>query len=219
MARPARLIYDITPGEFDAAIQAKYEPLARAAKEAVKEAGDIVKREARADIGRAGFSTLWQNALRVEIFPQGSKVSANAAAFIFHKIDYSWVFEEGATIKGKPMLWLPLKSAPKRIGRARVTPKLYRQKYGPLVSLKSKAGKPLLGARVRLTEDEAKRKKPRVSLSRLSAGTGGTGVLRTIPLFVGVRQVHLKDRFSIAEICQRARDRLPALYFQNFRDA
>lgn len=214
-----RINYAVSFAEFDAAIQAKYEPLARAAKEAVIAAGDIVKREGRADIARAGFSTRWQNALRVEIFPAGTKPSANAAAFIYHKIGYAWVFEEGATIRGKPTLWLPLPGAPKRIGRKRVTPALYRQKYGPLVPMKSKSGKKLLGARVRVTEGQAKRKRPRISQSRLAAGTGGTGVLRTVPLFFGVPQVHLKDRFSIAEICQKARDRLPQLYFQNFRDA
>lgn len=218
MAKGA-IIYSVGFGEFDAAIRAKYEPLARAAKAAVTEAGNIVKARGRVNIAAAGFSTRWQNALRVDIFPQGAVVSANAAAFIYHNIRYAGIFEEGGTITGRPMLWLPLKSAPKRIGRSRVTPKLYRQRYGPLVSLKSKSGKPMLGARVRVTPGQANAKSPRISASRLALGANGTGVLRTIPLFVGVRQVTLKKRFSIAAICQQARDELPRLYFQNFRDS
>lgn len=215
----AQIVYSVGFGEFDAAIRAKYEPIARAAQAAVLAAGGIVKARGRADIAAAGFSTRWQNALRVEIFPQGKVVSANAAAFIHHNIGYAGVFEYGATISGKPMLWLPLKNAPKRIGRSRITPRLYRSRFGELVSLKSKSGRPLLGARVRVTANQAKQKRPRVAQSRLSAGAGGTGVLRTIPLFVGVRQVTLKPKFSIRKICQAARDELPRLYFQNFRDA
>ena len=36
------------------------------------------------------------------------------AAFIFHKIRYAGVFEEGAVIRGQPLLWLPLGNVPVR---------------------------------------------------------------------------------------------------------
>ena len=73
-------------------------PIARAAT-AVREAGAIVERNGRASIAAAGFSRKWQNALRVNIYPpQGD--SMRPAAFIFHKIRYPGVFDEGAVIHG-----------------------------------------------------------------------------------------------------------------------
>ena len=70
----------------------------------------------RADIAAAGFSRRWQNAFRVDVFPRGRKVSVDAAAWVFHKIPYAEVFEEGATIRGRPYLWIALPGTPTRIG-------------------------------------------------------------------------------------------------------
>jgi hypothetical protein len=91
-------------------------PIAKAATAAVREAGDIAKRVGRASIAASGFSRKWQNALRVNIYPpQG--YSLRPAAFIYHKIHYAGVFEEGAVIGGQPLLWLPLPTVPLRRGR------------------------------------------------------------------------------------------------------
>ena len=46
------------------------------------------------------------------------------AAFIYHKIRYAGVFEEGAVIGGQPLLWLPLPTVPLRRGRP-MTPSQY----------------------------------------------------------------------------------------------
>jgi hypothetical protein len=65
-------------------------PIARAATAAIREAGEIAKRDGRASIAAAGFSRKWQNALRVNFYPpQGD--SMRPAAFIFHKIRYAGV--------------------------------------------------------------------------------------------------------------------------------
>jgi hypothetical protein len=42
-------------------------PIAKAATAAIREAGEIAKRDGRASIAAAGFSRKWQNALRVNI--------------------------------------------------------------------------------------------------------------------------------------------------------
>jgi Family of unknown function (DUF6441) len=77
-------------------------PIAKAATPAIREAGEIAKQNGRASIAAAGFSRKWQK--RVNIYPpQGD--SLRPAAFIFHKIRYASVFEEGAVIGGQPLLF------------------------------------------------------------------------------------------------------------------
>jgi hypothetical protein len=116
-------------------------PIAKAATAAIREAGEIAKRDGRASIAAAGFSRKWQNALRVNFYPpQGN--SMRPAAFIFHKIRYAGVFEEGAVIYGQPLLWLPLPNVPLRRGRP-MTPSQYARSIGPLVSVQRPGG-PLL---------------------------------------------------------------------------
>ena len=119
-------------GAFIKAFMAAEEPIARAATLAIREAGEEIKQDARAQIGAAGFSRRWQNALRVDHYPRGGETSVNAAAHIWHRIPYARVFEEGATIGGSPFLWLPLSHAPQKIGRFRMTPKRYVDGVGPL---------------------------------------------------------------------------------------
>src|SRR4029079_3825172 len=73
--------------------------------------------------------------------PQGE--SLRPAAFIYHKIRYAGVFEEGAVIGGQPLLWLPLPTVPLRRGRP-MTPSQYARSVGPLVSVQRPGSPPLL---------------------------------------------------------------------------
>ncbi|RUV75923.1 MAG: hypothetical protein EOR30_17060 [Mesorhizobium sp.] len=66
----ARFRYQAKPAEFAGAMFGIKDPIAFAATAAISEAGDIVKREGRADIAAAGFSKRWQNALRVNVYPK-----------------------------------------------------------------------------------------------------------------------------------------------------
>ena len=107
---------DVAKGFVDVIARELQKPIAKAATAAMKDAGDVAKRTGRSSIASAGFSRKWQNALRVNIYPaQGD--SMRPAAFIFHKIRYAGVFEEGAVIRGQPLLWLPLGNVPVRRGR------------------------------------------------------------------------------------------------------
>ncbi|WP_146148968.1 DUF6441 family protein [Pseudaminobacter soli (ex Li et al. 2025)] len=192
-------------------------PIAVAAKGAMLEFADNVKREARADIARAGFGKRWQNAFRVDVYPQGSKrVSSKAAALIYHKIPYADVFEAGATIRGKSKLWIPLSSTPKKVGSKRMTPKLYTQAFGPLVTMNIR-GKTFLGGKVSLSKAQAKSGQVgKVTTARLRKGgqksNSGATPTRTVPLFIGVDSVSIKKRFSIRQITGRAAGRLAELY-------
>lgn len=207
----ARFRYQKKDGEFAAAFASMKDPIAFAGTAAISEAGDIVKRQGRADIAAAGFSRRWQNALRVNVYPR-RKLSMNAAALIFHNIQYAGVFEEGATITGKPRLWLPLPSAPKRVGRQKMTPALYIKSIGPLVSIERPGKPPLLAGKIATNRRGSKTGK--VSLSALKRG--GAGAPSTlVPLFVGIDRVNIRDRFSIREITERAAARLGDLYLKH----
>src|SRR5436853_1031050 len=135
-------ISDIAKRFVDTVVKEVQRPIAKAATAAIREAGEIAKRDGRASIAASGFSRKWQNALRVNIYPpQGD--SLRPAAFIYHKIRYAGVFEEGAVIGGQPLLWLPLPNVPLRRGRP-MTPSQYARSVGPLVSVQRPGSPPLL---------------------------------------------------------------------------
>ncbi|RWO90936.1 DUF6441 family protein [Mesorhizobium sp.] len=209
----ARFRYQRKEGEFALAMAAIKDPIAFAGTAAISEAGDIVKREGRQDIAAAGFSKRWQNALRVNVYPR-RKLSMNAAALIFHNIRYAGIFEEGAVISGKPRLWLPLPSAPKRTGRQKMTPALYVKTIGPLFSIERPGKPPLLAGKIATNRRGSKTGK--VSLSALKRG--GAGAPSTlVPLFIGIDRVNIRDRFSIRQITERAAARLGALYLKHLK--
>lgn len=207
--------YSYIKGQFEAAMGGLYTPVAEAATAAIGEAGAMLKLDARAEIAKGGFSKRWQNALRVNTYPAKGKASVNAAAFLFHKIPYADVFETGATIRGKPKLWLPLKTTPKNVAGQRMTAGNYVKNVGPLISIKSKTGKPLLAARIRTTEGRAKKG---LSISQLRRGTAGKqGTIRAVPLFIGVDSVLIRKKFDTTAAAERARDALPGLYFKHLK--
>ncbi|MDG4903217.1 DUF6441 family protein [Mesorhizobium sp. WSM4962] len=210
----ARFRYSYRQGEFAAGMAAMKDPVAFAGTAAITEAADIVKAEGRADIAAAGFSRRWQNTLRANIYPKG-RTSIDAAALIYHKIQYAGVFEKGAVIGGKPTLWLPLPTAPKRAGRSKMTPALYVRTVGPLVSIERPGKPPLLAGRI-ATNRRGQINKGKVTLSALRRGAAGAPST-LVPLFIGVDRVSIRDRFSIAEITGRAAARLGALYVKHLR--
>jgi len=84
-----RLVYSAVKGEWAEAMRQKYLPVAMAATQAVGDVALQVKTQGRSAIAAAGFSRRWQNALRVNVYPEKGRVSVDAAAFIYHKIPYA----------------------------------------------------------------------------------------------------------------------------------
>jgi uncharacterized protein DUF6441 len=190
---------DIAKGFVDTVTKEIQRPIAKAATAAIREAGEIAKRDGRASIAASGFSRKWQNALRVNIYPpQGD--SLRPAAFIYHKIRYAGVFEEGAVIGGQPLLWLPLPTVPLRRGRP-MTPSQYARSVGPLVSVQRPGSPPLLFPKYR-------------SGRRRRNGTIGK---ERKPLFVGLSSVAIAKRFNIKGAAQNAAAQLPSLYEKHLR--
>lgn len=207
----------IAKGEFDEAMAAIYKPIAQAGTAALREAADVGKKKGRANIGAAGFSKRWQDALRADVYPKKGE-SASAALLFYHAVPYANVFEEGATIRGKPKLWVPLSSTPTKVNRERITPERFIRGYGPLFPMKIR-GKPFLGARIGLTKAAAAAGPPyKVTPRRLRSGASGAAkVVRTVPVFVGIDTVSIRKRFELRAVFREAADSLPTLYLKNLK--
>jgi hypothetical protein len=207
-----KFVYAALKGEFEEALRGKYKPLAEAGSAAMIETANTIKTEARQNIASAGFSKRWQNALRVDVYPKRG-VSLNAAALIYHKIPYADVFETGATIRGKPRLWLPLKSTPKKIGNKRMTAERFSKEIAPLRFIRRAGKPPLLAAKMAVSRGQAESSNlGKVTLAKLRKGATGAGIIRAVPLFVAVDSVKIRDRLSIREITKNAADRLGEIY-------
>ena len=205
-----RLRYTARPGIFEQAFMGSSQVIVEAAHDAVTAAGDMAKQQARADIAASGLGQAFVNALRVDIYPRGRK-SINASAHIYHRIPYAGVFEEGATIRGNPRLWLAVKSAPQEIGRKPMTPKLFNQRIGTLNFVKRAGKRPLLFAKVKATKggDPGTITVPRL---RAAQRPGAKGPFVAVPIFVALDSVTIRKRLNITGIVRAARDRLPQLY-------
>lgn len=222
MASP-RLVFAAARGSFDKLADEIKSPVARAATAAITEAGEIAKREGRASIAAGGFSRKWQNALRTRTYPSGQP-SMNAAVFVYHKINYANVFEDGASISGKPLLWLPLPNVPVVRGGPLKASKFKSVVGEPLHTIKRPGKPPLLAARVRTTD---KRAAKGLSLSLLRRGANltvkngkvirGRGTLRSVPLYIGIPLVTISKRFDIAGAVAKAKAQLGALFLKHLK--
>lgn len=151
----------MTPQELEAIFTKEVRgEIALAATKAMTRAADIFKNDARADIAKAGFSTRWQNALRVTVYPAGRN-SLSPAMYAYHNIWYSGIFEDGGTIRAKKnRMWIPLPTVPKK-GNRRLSPRQLRVK----LSTVNRPGKnPLLVGKLK-------------------------GTSKKVPLYVGVQSV------------------------------
>ncbi|WP_409188453.1 DUF6441 family protein [Bradyrhizobium sp. RDM4] len=193
----ARVTFGYINGSFSKAFADDYQKMATAGTLAITEVANQAKAAGRANIAAAGFGPKWQNALRAEIYPKRG-VSLNAAAVIFHKIPYSEIFEEGGTIAGHPLLWLPIEAnLPARSGLRSWTPRAYAAQVGPLVSVNVPGRRPMLFAATR-------------GGPRRRRGGGRRDVPK--PLFVGIDAVTMTKRFNITQIVRDAAARLPEVY-------
>lgn len=93
------------------AIREKQRPVAEAAVAALRETAANAVQEGRRNIAGAGpnFGPKWQSGLQflTKDAKEGDLPSLQAKAIIFHRFGIAGVFEHGATIQGKPLLWIP----------------------------------------------------------------------------------------------------------------
>lgn len=85
-------------------IKDKQQSLHTAAVAALRETAASAVKEGRSNIAGAGrFGPKWQSGLQYRIDEAGDEPSA----IIFHRVGFAGVFEHGATIQGRPLLWIP----------------------------------------------------------------------------------------------------------------
>jgi len=104
-------------------LEDKRRKLATAAVAALRETAANAVQEGRGNIAGAGkFRGGWVSGLqyRTRGATEGGEPSLDAKAVVFHKIGLAGVFEQGATISGKPLLWIltrPGAPPPRRSGK------------------------------------------------------------------------------------------------------
>lgn len=207
------------PGQYERAFLKDYVRVARASQAAIHDAADFVRVAGRANIAAAGLSERWQSGWVVDEGQTPGVQSPNAELTTHHKIPYAVVFETGATIQGKPLLWLPLPSCPPRIDGRRTTPRLYVQLIGPLRFVKGSAHPLLFGVSFGTAA-------PSPGVTRLTGELHSVGDLRrgaksggtSVPLFVGVSSVTVGKRLDLIAICRIAHAELPRLYFSHLEN-
>ncbi len=195
-----------------------------AATAAIHDAGAMLKEQGRANIAAAGFSARWQFTWRVNIYPK-TGASIDAAAFGYHKIPYSLVFENGARIRAKQgLLWIPLSTVPKDGRKSHFTAKRLAQTGVKLFSINKPGKKPLLAANVRMNERDAATLLATVrgrksvagrllTTAKLRKGTAGKrGTIQTVPLFIGVSDVSVRKKFNLAGVANAIAAKVPGMY-------
>ncbi len=96
-----------------------------------------------------------------------------------------------------------------------MTPALYVRSIGPLITIRRPGLPPLLAGKI-ATNRRGQANKSKVTLSALRR-SGQAKATRLQPLFVGVPQVTIPDKFDIEEIAEKLAGRLSELYFKNLR--
>lgn len=192
-----------------------------AARAAFQDLAQQVQTAGRAEIARAGFSRRWQTGFRTFVFPRRPDFTTDLTMRGRHRIGYANVFERGSRIRGKPLLWVPLPTAPPKINGRRTTARALIEAVGRLHSINRPGRPPLLaGYAMRWTRGQ------RVSLAQLRTGQrntrrrqarsafGGRPGARpvSVPLFVGLPAAQIRDRLDVSRIYDRGRQNLPGLY-------
>lgn len=204
-------------GQWIKATTAYEKVMASAVTSAMRDVGKDAVRGGRASIAAAGFSNRWQASLRMKMQPSSGDV-LNPAVYIHSTINYSDVFETGATIRGQPYLWLPLPTVPPGRNRPHMTPKEYVRQVGPLVTMRRPGKPPMLGA---VVKSAAKAQPFGAFASRATLRAGrfrgmrSRGTVRTIPLFVGVLAVNIPKKFDVKAACEDAFKNLDHYYAQH----
>jgi hypothetical protein len=209
-----RLTFDFDKDAFSKVQIFAEQRIAAAATAAMRETAERAKAAGRQAIAAGGFSGRWQNALRSKVYPQ-SGTSLSPAAVIWDNIDYADVFEEGATITGSKLLWLPLDSVPRGPGGKHLSPSEMVGFWGKLISLKHH-DPPILAAAIRETDKQAGK---RLNVRKIrTGGNKSGGTVRIIPLYVGVKSVTDPQRFDIIGAVEAAAAQFGEIFASEFED-
>jgi len=203
-------------GKYARDVQTLEQPIARAITKTFRAAAKEIEREGRKRIATGGLSRRFQTGFRVFAFPR-RQFSMRPVIKGTHRLGFINIFETGGTIRGKPLLWIPLPTAPDKIGGKRITPKLYIDKVGPLVRIQRPGKAPLLAGQALRAPSAGRsaalgtlRTGARRAAARRAGGRGRSAV--AVPLFVGVPLARIPKRLNVSPVYDLARVELPNIY-------
>lgn len=179
-------------GAYERALMATATEIKEAVQGAANEAASLIRSKGRQNIAAAGFSARWQEGFGVKVTASGSgETGFEIVLQVFHRIGYAAVFEGGATIHGRPLLWLPIEAnLPPPPAKQRWTPRRYVRLVGPLAS--ARGARPILVGRPPRRE-------------------------RAVPLFFGVPSVTIPDKFDLNEVVAEVMDDFESLYNKHLK--
>jgi len=124
----------VDEGRVGALFKRSSERLERAGRDAIRAAAnqvaDNIETRGAADIKAAGkFGSRWTEGLKVNVTEGGGNVRID----VTEAVSYWRVFEYGAVINGKPLLWIPLSFA-------NIPPGTNARDFGPLFRVDRKSG-------------------------------------------------------------------------------
>lgn len=166
-----------------------------AARETAREAAAEVVKRGRADIASApgNWGPRWPAGLHATV----SEGGGNIRIAIFHDIPYYNVFERGALIRGKPLLWIPLSFATD-VTRGQWSP------HGPTA--------------IRARDYPGR-------LFRVDRKNGKAPLLMTKPIggpaqakYFGKESVTIPKKFHVRQIAQQVARSMKDMYRQNLKD-
>lgn len=211
------LSYTYPAGEFFRGMVNMRDPMAVAGAAAVKQATQQAWRKGQTNIASAGLGQRWVKSFKHRFYANNG---IDAAGIVYSTINFSVVFERGATIHGAPILWIPLQTTPKKLGSKRMTAKRFGEQIAHLFKIQIN-GKPYLAAKIFVSKRVAAGPVPIMSATTLRNAArrkGGKGMkARLLPLFVGVSSTHIRDRLRIREIVEEASNDIPRFYAEHLK--
>jgi hypothetical protein len=202
---------DVKP-DLSALMLAEYRAAQKAVTVATKKAAVGLKEDWRGQVTRAGLGRRLANTIRAKGYPEAGQ-SIAAAGFVWTKApDIIDAHDKGGVIRSPSGLWLtiPLPAAGRRgAGGKRITPKTCEDRTGQKQSYVYRRGKPGL-----LVADGRLRKSGIATESRSKTGRGRA----TIPIFVVVPFVRLRDRLDLDRDARKWQARLPGMIVDEWTD-
>lgn len=202
--------FDHSSGAFQKNMKAIDRPIGTAARAAVKEALQDALTHSKADVLSSGLGQRWAKSFKTKFYKNDG---IGAAGIVYSRINYGVVFERGAEVKGKPKLWIPLHTTPKKIGGKRLTAKVFSQQIGHLFKVKI-GGREFLAAKIAVSKKAAAGPLPVMSATMLKNRAKPKPGQRTrlIPMFVAAASITIRKRLNIAGIAQKAAAKLPRFF-------
>ena len=202
-------------GKLHEFMAAEAEAAKAAVTNAVKEVGNNIKQELRAQAESAGLGKGVANAWRLQLFPKG-KNSLNAAAYVKTKApNIIYAFAYGVTIKSEKGFYLaiPTAAAPKRgTDGKRINPSNFPEfALGKLRFVYRPTGFSLL-----VVDDVRARTGKHGGFAKASSSAVAKGRTATAVMFILVPQVSLRKRLDIEAVVNKWGSQTAQLVLNNW---